>query len=191
MSRWASLQHSIECGVRKLGHWFYLLVWIFIYLLFRNCVITDLITHQGTTRDNFDNKPVAHLSYTSYPPLALQTLLKISRTILTKHSLIGISVTHRLGTCPVGEESILIAVSAPHRKAAWDAGEECLEMVKEKAEIWKLETFKSGKALWRANRNRQKGVGVGVGSVNKEAGLEGGLEGVEGGMEEAVTASGR
>lgn len=64
-------------------------------------------------------------------------------------------------------------------------------MVKEKAEIWKLETFKSGKALWRANRNRQKGVGVGVGSVNKEAGLEGGLEGVEGGMEEAVTASGR
>lgn len=59
-------------------------------------------------------------------------------------------------------------------------------MVKEKAEIWKLETFKGGKALWRANRDGKKGARVD--SVNKEAGLEGGLEGVEGGMEEAATA---
>lgn len=68
---------------------------------------------------------------------------------------------HRLGTCPIGEESILIAVSAPHRKAAWDAGEECLEMVKEKAEIWKLETFEGGEGVWRANRDGQRGVRVG------------------------------
>ena len=48
---------------------------------------------------------------------------------------------HRLGTVDVGEESILIAVSSPHRQAAWRAGEEALESCKERAEIWKLEEF--------------------------------------------------
>lgn len=75
-----------------------------------------------------------------------------------KHSLIGISIIHRLGTCPVGEESILVAVSAPHRKAAWSAGEECLEIVKEKAEIWKLETFVGGEGVWRANKDGVQNV---------------------------------
>ncbi|KAH8152913.1 uncharacterized protein LAJ45_03139 [Morchella importuna] len=116
-----------------------------------------LILFAGTTRDNFDSKPVEHLSYTSYPPLALQTLLKICREMKEKHSLIGISIIHRLGTCPVGEESILVAVSAPHRKAAWSAGEECLEIVKEKAEIWKLETFVGGEGVWRANKDGVQG----------------------------------
>lgn len=138
----------------------------------------------GTTRDNFDSKPVAHLSYTSYPPLALRTLLTISRAILTKHNLVGISVIHRLGTCPIGEESILIAVSAPHRKAAWDAGEECLEMVKEKAEIWKLETFEGGEGVWRANRDGQRGVRVD--NMDMEVGLKEDVKDGEGGTEDTA-----
>lgn len=59
----------------------------------------------------------------------------------------------------IGEESILIAVSAPHRAAAWRAGEECLERVKEKAEIWKEEWFEDG-GMWRSNRDGQAGVPV-------------------------------
>ena len=71
----------------------------------------------------------------------------------------SISVTHRLGHVDIGEESILIAVSAPHRKAAWVAGEECLEEIKSKVEIWKEEWFEDG-GMWRSNRDGEMGTPV-------------------------------
>lgn len=68
---------------------------------------------------------------------------------------------HRLGVVPVGEESILIAVSSPHRKAAWLAGEEALEECKARVEIWKLEEFGGQEGgVWRANRDGALGVKV-------------------------------
>lgn len=72
----------------------------------------------------------------------------------------SIYITHRLGRVDIGEESILIAVSAPHRTAAWRAGEECLERVKARVEIWKEEWFADG-GIWRANRDGKEGVPVG------------------------------
>lgn len=66
---------------------------------------------------------------------------------------------HRLGTVPIGEESILIAVSSPHRTAAWRAGEEALEECKEKVEVWKKEEFEDG-GVWRANRDGAKGASI-------------------------------
>jgi molybdopterin synthase catalytic subunit len=76
-----------------------------------------------------------------------------------KHNLVAISITHRLGKVDIGEESILIAVSSAHREAAWRAGEECLEEVKQKAEVWKEEWFADG-GVWRSNRDGQAGVKV-------------------------------
>jgi molybdopterin synthase catalytic subunit len=55
----------------------------------------------------------------------------------------------------------VIAVSAPHRKAAWLAGEEALEETKDKAEIWKFERFEGGEGVWRANRDGKAGDRVG------------------------------
>lgn len=108
----------------------------------------------GTTRDNFADKPVLQLQYTAYPPLALRSMLSIAQSIKEKHSLTAISIVHRLGVVPIAEESILIAVSAPHRQAAWTAGEEALERVKGKVEIWKLEEFQGEQGgVWRANRD--------------------------------------
>ncbi|TGZ77839.1 Molybdopterin biosynthesis MoaE [Ascodesmis nigricans] len=115
-----------------------------------------LVLFAGTTRDSFDAKPVTTLSYSSYAPLALTTIFAIASDIKTAHGLEAIAVTHRLGEVPVGEESIHIAVAARHRTEAWRAGEECLERVKEKAEIWKLEVFEDG-SVWRANRDGLKG----------------------------------
>lgn len=83
----------------------------------------------------------------------------LAEDIYTKHNLSAIAITHRLGRVEIGEESILIAVASPHRQAAWKAGEECLELVKEKVEIWKEEWFADG-GYWRANRDGQAGVPV-------------------------------
>ncbi|KAL8896565.1 MAG: hypothetical protein Q9207_007652 [Kuettlingeria erythrocarpa] len=112
----------------------------------------------GTTRDNFDGKPVTHLEYSSYAPLALKTMLSIAQAVKEKHALTAVSMVHRLGVVPIEEESILIAVSAPHRHAAWKGGEEALELCKEKVEVWKLEEFGGDEGgVWRANRDGQKG----------------------------------
>ncbi|KAI4196469.1 MAG: hypothetical protein LQ346_003224 [Caloplaca aetnensis] len=117
-----------------------------------------LFAGHGTTRDNFDGKPVTHLEYSSYAPLALKTMLSIAQAVKEKHSLTAVSMVHRLGVVPIEEESILIAVSAPHRHAAWKGGEEALELCKEKVEIWKLEEFGGDEGgVWRANRDGQRG----------------------------------
>ncbi|WEW60266.1 molybdenum cofactor biosynthesis protein [Emydomyces testavorans] len=110
----------------------------------------------GTTRATFAHRPVARLAYTSYAPLALRSLASIARDAVHKHGLCGVSIAHRLGEVGVGEESIAIAISAPHRGAAWRAGEEVLEECKRRVEIWKKEEFvgePAGEGEWRANRD--------------------------------------
>ncbi|KAI4182185.1 MAG: hypothetical protein L6R41_006133 [Letrouitia leprolyta] len=124
-----------------------------------------IVLFAGTTRDNFDGKSVAHLEYSAYVPLALKTMLHIAQSAKQKYALTAVTMIHRLGVVPIGEESILIAVSAPHRQAAWKGGEEALELCKEKVEVWKLEEF-GGDAggVWRANRDGARGVPVDTGA---------------------------
>lgn len=101
------------------------------------------------------------LEYQAYVPLALGTLSKVAREVKVKHSLTAICMIHRLGVVPIGEESILIAVSAPHRQAAWKGGEEALEKCKERVEVWKLEEFEGDEeGVWRANRDGKAGTRI-------------------------------
>lgn len=89
----------------------------------------------------------------------MRRMMEIAKAVKTKHSLNAIAIVHRLGEVPVGEESIFIAVSSTHRKSAWEAGEEALELVKDKVEIWKYEKFEDG-GEWRANRDGASGIAV-------------------------------
>jgi molybdopterin synthase catalytic subunit len=129
---------------------------------------TAQLTITGCTRDSFASKAVTHLSYSTYAPLALNTLSRIACHIKQKHHLTAIAITHRLGHVDIGDESILIAVSSPHRQAAWRAGEACLEDVKKSAEIWKEEWFEDG-GVWRSNRDGQAGVPVRKASVKSQS----------------------
>lgn len=87
-------------------------------------------------------------------------MLSITKELSSKHGLKGIAMIHRLGTVPIAEESILIAVSSPHRQAAWRAGEEALEECKAKVEVWKREEFDGEEGVWRANRDGARGEKV-------------------------------
>ncbi|KAF5718936.1 molybdopterin synthase catalytic subunit [Fusarium mundagurra] len=112
-----------------------------------------IVLFAGTTRDNFAGKPVKELQYTAYHPRALKSMMAIAKDIRDKHGLRGVAMIHRLGPVPIAEESILIAVSSPHRQAAWRAGEEALEECKSKVEVWKREEFEGEEGIWRANRD--------------------------------------
>ncbi|KAI9374069.1 Molybdopterin synthase catalytic subunit [Aspergillus egyptiacus] len=125
----------------------------------------------GTTRDTFENRAVAQLSYTTYPQLALKTLEKIARDAVEKYGLRGVYIAHRLGVVPVKEASIVVAISAGHRGEAWRGAEEILEIVKEKVEVWKREEFVDGEMEWRENRERDSsGNPVSKGEAEKETG---------------------
>jgi len=94
-------------------------------------------------------------------------MLSIAKAVKADHGLIAINMIHRLGIVPIQEESILIAVSAPHRGPAWKAGEEALELCKEKVEVWKLEEFGGDEGgIWRANRD-------GIADVKINDGMQG------------------
>ncbi|KAI1025621.1 hypothetical protein LB503_006790 [Fusarium chuoi] len=112
-----------------------------------------IVLFAGTTRDNFAGKPVKELQYTAYHPRALKSMMAIAKDVRDKHGLRGVAMIHRLGPVPIAQESILIAVSSPHRQAAWRAGEEALEECKSKVEVWKREEFEGEEGVWRANRD--------------------------------------
>ena len=118
----------------------------------------------GTTRNNFDNRPVTKLAYSAYPALALKSFLRIAEQVKSKHQLTRVCLVHRLGEVPIEEESIAVCVSAGHRGPAWRGAEEALELCKERVEVWKMEYFGDGEGpvneaqegLWRANRDRDR-----------------------------------
>jgi molybdopterin synthase catalytic subunit len=112
----------------------------------------------GTTRNNFDDRPVSRLSYSAYPSLALKSLFAIADDVRNKHGLEKVYIAHRLGEVAVEEESIAVSVSSGHRGAGWKGAEELLERVKQRAEIWKREWFADTgeveEGVWRANKDR-------------------------------------
>lgn len=94
----------------------------------------------------------------------MRTLSHIATDIYKKHDLTALFISHRLGTVPIGEESILICVSSPHRGSAFRSAEEALEDIKRKVEVWKREFFENGgsfegrdgEGVWRANKEWDK-----------------------------------
>ena len=109
-------------------------------------------------------KVVTRLEYQAYSKLAVKTMadiLRAARQSVTRSDhnsasppVIRCVLHHRLGTVPVGEPSIVIAVSSPHRKEAFQACELILEEVKLKAQIWKREYYEGEReedADWKAN----------------------------------------
>jgi molybdopterin synthase catalytic subunit len=96
-------------------------------------------------------KVVTRLEYEAYSKLAIKTMAEIIRTAHRTVSLMRCAVHHRLGIVPVGETSIVIAVSSRYRKESFTACELILEEVKRKAQIWKKEYYEGEEAEWKAN----------------------------------------
>nr|GAT44150.1 molybdenum cofactor synthesis 2 [Mycena chlorophos] len=114
----------------------------------------------GVTReDNIDGKVVARLEYQAYSKLAIKTMAKViqdvNASVFPSTSMARYALHHRLGVVPVGEPSIVIAVSAPHRKECFLACESVLERVKKECQIWKREFYQGESdvvAEWKANQ---------------------------------------
>ncbi|XP_022752420.1 molybdopterin synthase catalytic subunit-like [Durio zibethinus] len=109
-----------------------------------------IATFSGTTRDTFEGKTVVELRYEAYVPMAIRNLKSICSSARSSWDLHSIAVAHRLGTVPVGETSVFIAVSAIHRADALDACKFLIDELKASVPIWKKEVYSNGE-VWKEN----------------------------------------
>ncbi len=105
------------------------------------------VTFIGTTRDNNDGRQVTRLEYEAYPEMALAEMRKIADVARERWPIEHITIVHRVGVVPVGEASVVIAVSSAHRAAAFAACHFAIDRLKEAVPIWKKEHFDGGE-IW-------------------------------------------
>ncbi|KAJ1916778.1 Molybdopterin synthase catalytic subunit [Mycoemilia scoparia] len=110
-------------------------------------------TFSGTTRRTFENKEVIQLEYEAYEDMAKKEWYKLVAEARKKHHLIKTSLYHRIGIVPVGESSVIIAVSSAHRADGLNAVRFLIDQLKDKLPIWKKEVLDDGSAHWKANND--------------------------------------
>jgi molybdopterin synthase catalytic subunit/molybdopterin converting factor small subunit len=103
-----------------------------------------IATFVGTTRDHNRGRTVTHLEYDAYPEMAEAEMAKIAAAVIDRHGVRHVAIAHRTGHVPIGEASVIIAVSAAHRGAAMDACREAIDTLKQTVPVWKKEVFESG-----------------------------------------------
>ena len=103
-----------------------------------------IATFTGTTRVHSRGRTVLHLDYEAYPEMAERVMEEIARGLREKYDLCAVAITHRIGRVGVGETSVAIAVSAPHRRDALAACAEAIDELKERVPLWKKEVYEGG-----------------------------------------------
>ncbi len=98
----------------------------------------------GTTRDNSAGRSVTALSYEAYEPMALKVMARLEEEACARWPLLKVLVVHRIGTVPLSESSVVIAVSSAHRAEAFAACRYLIDRLKEEVPIWKTEHFLDG-----------------------------------------------
>jgi len=103
-----------------------------------------IATFIGTTRIQSRGHTVRHLEYEAYEGMAEQVMAELAEDLKRRYDLCEVAITHRVGRVDVGELSVVIAVSAPHRADALAACKEAIDRLKETAPLWKKEVYEGG-----------------------------------------------
>ena len=113
----------------------------------RQCGGIDMFI--GTVRNITNKKMVTQLQYEAYEKMALSEMKKIAEQALQTWPVQKVLIHHRKGILQIGEIAVVIAVSAPHREAAFDACRYAIDTLKKTVPIWKKEIFEDGE-VWVA-----------------------------------------
>jgi MoaE-MoaD fusion protein len=101
-------------------------------------------TFLGTTRARSRGRTVLYLEYEAYEGMAEKVMEEIANTVRKRYELCRIAITHRVGRVGIGETSVAIAVSAPHREHALAACKEAIDTLKVDVPLWKKEVYEGG-----------------------------------------------
>jgi MoaE-MoaD fusion protein len=107
---------------------------------------------EGVVRNNSKGKRTLHLVYEGYEPMALKKLEEIGIFVKQAWEIGCIAIIHRLGHLDIGETSVAVIVTSPHRRAAFDACHYAIDKLKKVVPIWKKEFFEDGE-VWVEGQN--------------------------------------
>jgi molybdopterin synthase catalytic subunit len=102
----------------------------------------------GTVREENDGRPVRGMRYDAYAAMAESVLQEIATEAAEQADTDRISVVHRTGELAIGDVSVAIAISAPHRAEAFDAARYVIEQIKLRLPVWKHEHYTDGRSEW-------------------------------------------
>jgi molybdopterin synthase catalytic subunit len=102
----------------------------------------------GTTRAETEGRQTVALDYEAYRTMAMKTMSELEMRARQQWTITEVAIVHRLGHVPVGETSVAIAVSSPHRQAAFSAGQWLIDTLKSTVPIWKREQWSDGTEEW-------------------------------------------
>lgn len=102
----------------------------------------------GTIRNRTNGEEVKGLKYEVYRRMAKRRIAELEKEVKKRWSIKAITLIHREGKLRVGEVSVAVAVSATHRREAFEAARFAIEQIKTRLPIWKLETFAKGRQEW-------------------------------------------
>ena len=111
-----------------------------------------VLIFSGVTRNNFERRSVTGLRYEAYEPMALLEMEAIRDEVLARWPGARVAMVHRIGPVDVGETSVVIAVSTPHRDACYAASRFAIDTLKERVPIWKKEQYADGADAWKENQ---------------------------------------
>jgi molybdopterin synthase catalytic subunit len=103
-----------------------------------------IATFIGTTRVHSRGRIVLHLDYEAYAGMAEAVMAEIAAALKARYQLCEVAISHRVGRVGIGEPSVVIAVSAPHREAALAACKDAIDTLKETVPLWKKEVYDDG-----------------------------------------------
>ena len=106
-----------------------------------------VVVFHGVTRDHNDGRKVLHLEYEAYSPMAEDMMSQIIAEMREQWEIGDVAVCHRTGRVDIGETSMVLAVSAAHRRPAFEASLYFIDRLKEVVPIWKKEFFQGGE-VW-------------------------------------------
>jgi MoaE-MoaD fusion protein len=103
-----------------------------------------IATFLGTVRGESRGRRVVRLEYEAYEGMAESVMTDLATALEDKYALCAVAITHRVGVCEIGEASVAIAVSAPHRRDALAACQEAIDTLKSTVPLWKKEVYEGG-----------------------------------------------
>lgn len=106
-----------------------------------------VVTFDGCVRNHSHGRRTLYLEYEAYEAMALTKMKAIAVKLHERFAIDRVAMAHRLGRLEIGETSVFIAVSAPHRAAAFEACRFAIDTLKRTVPIWKKEYFADG-AVW-------------------------------------------
>ena len=103
-----------------------------------------IATFLGTVRAESRGHRVVRLEYEAYEGMAENVMAELAEQLAARYDLCAVAITHRIGVCEIGEASVAIAVSAPHRQDALAACKDAIDTLKETVPLWKKEVYEGG-----------------------------------------------